>query len=256
MKQTSSSLRAMVLGALSVFLPATALAEEAGSNELEHSILSEMASKLMELQWYTVAVLIALVVLFIALYAGARKTKWDGRRVANAAMCIAIAFVLSCIRLYRMPQGGSITPASMLPLVAFAVACGPLQGAIVGCAYGFLNLLQDPYVIHPIQMLVDYPLASAAVALGGLVCLIPMSRKWKLPLAVLIGGIGRYLMAVLSGVVFFAEYAPAGQSALFYSLGYNFTTMGPDTLICIIVAMLPGISRLVDLIRGNIQSTR
>lgn len=213
-------------------------------------------SELFELKWYTVAVVAALIVLGVVLYLGARKTRWDSRRIANAAMCIAIAFVLSCIKVYKMPQGGSITPASMLPLVAFAVACGPLQGAIVGCAYGLLGLIQDPYVIHPIQMLVDYPLASGALALGGLVCFIPLKKELKLPVAVLIGSIGRYLMAVLSGTVFFSEYAPVGQSALIYSLVYNISYLGPDALICILVACVPGISRIVDILRGNITARK
>ena len=215
-----------------------------------------MFADLLELKWYTVAVILSLIALCIILYLAARKTRWDSRRIANAAMCIAIAFILSCIKLYRMPQGGSITPASMLPIIAFAVACGPLQGAIAGCAYGLISLIQDPYVIHPVQMLVDYPLASGALALGGLVCFLPLKKEFKLPLAVLLGGIGRYAMAVLSGTVFFAEYAPAGQSALIYSLGYNVAYLGPDIAICMLIAFLPGISRIVDLIRGNVQPSR
>lgn len=215
-----------------------------------------MFADLLELKWYTVAVILSLIALCIILYLAARKTKWDSRRIANAAMCIAIAFILSCIKLYRMPQGGSITPASMLPIIAFAVACGPLQGAIASCAYGLISLIQDPYVIHPVQMLVDYPLASGALALGGLVCFLPLKKEFKLPLAVLLGGIGRYAMAVLSGTVFFAEYAPAGQSALIYSLGYNVAYLGPDIAICMLIAFLPGISRIVDLIRGNVQPSR
>ena len=208
-------------------------------------------AELFELKWYTVAVIVALIVLGVVLYLGARKTRWDSRRIANAAMCVAIAFVLSCIKVYKMPQGGSITAASMLPLVAFSVACGPLQGAIAGCAYGLLGLIQDPYVIHPVQMLVDYPLASGALALGGLVRFIPMKKQFKLPAAVLLGAIGRYLMAVLSGTVFFSEFAPVGQSALIHSLAYNISYLGPDALICILVAFVPGVSRIVDILRSN-----
>ena len=245
---------------MTAFAEAEAKAEPAAETTLEESAAEDaapsMIEDLLELKWYTVAVLAALIILALVLYAGARKTRWDSRRIATAAMCIAIGYILSCIKLYKMPQGGSITPASMLPLIAFSVACGPLQGAIVGCAYGMLGQLQDPYVIHPIQMLVDYPLASAALALGGLVRFIPMKKELKLPVAVLLGAIGRYAMAVLSGTVFFAEYAPVGQSALVYSLIYNISYLGPDTVICIIIACIPGISRIVDIIRGNLKSAR
>ena len=165
-------------------------------------------------------------------------------------MCIAIAFVLSCIRLFRMPQGGSITPASMLPLVLFMVACGPLQGFVVGCAYGLLQLITDPYVIHPVQLLLDYPLASGAMILCCLATLLSIKKQWQLPIAVLLAGIGNYIMAVLSGSIFFAEYA-GEQNAWIYSLTYNISYLGPNVLVCMLVACIPGMSRLVDVIRGK-----
>ena len=203
---------------------------------------------LLSLPWYTVAVLVALVVAGVILAMASKKSKWNSRRITMGAMCIAIAFVLSCIRLYRMPQGGSITPASMLPLVLFMVACGPLQGFVVGCAYGLLQLITDPYVIHPIQMLVDYPLAYGAMILCCLAALIPVLKEIQLPVAVLFAAVGRYIMAVLSGAIFFAEYA-GEQNAWIYSLIYNISYIGPDTLVCILVAFIPGMTRLVEMIK-------
>ena len=186
----------------------------------------------------------------IALLVYSGKTQWNSRRLSMAAMCIAIAFVLGCIRLFRMPQGGSITPASMLPLVLFMVACGPLQGFAVGCAFGLLHLIAGGSVIHPIQMLVDYPLAYGAMILGCAANAIPVKAQWRLPIAVLLAGIARYLMSVLSGAIFFAEYA-GEQNAWVYSLVYNLSYMGPDVLVCMVVACIPGMSRLVDMIRGS-----
>ena len=138
MRTFSRIIAILMCSVLLLAVPVFALAEEAA--EASPSVFEE----LLELKWYTAAVLISLTILGVVLFASARRTKWDSRRIANAAMCIAISYVLSLIKLYRMPQGGSITPASMLPIVAFAVACGPLQGAIVGCASGLLGLLQDP----------------------------------------------------------------------------------------------------------------
>ena len=211
---------------------------------------SPIIKKLLQQKWYTWAVVAALVVAAIVLFGGARKVKWDSRQLAMGAMCIAISFVLSLIRLFRMPQGGSITPAAMLPLVLFTVACGPLKGFIVGCACGFLHLLSDPYIIHPLQMLVDYPLAYGAIALSYVAVKLPVDKKWQLPIAALFGGLGRYAMEVLSGVVFFAEYA-GEQNALVYSLLYNLGSRGPDTLVCAVVACIPGMPRLVDMVRGK-----
>lgn len=205
---------------------------------------------LISLPWYTVVVLIILVVAGLILALGSKKTQWDSRKIAMAAMCIAIGFVLNCIRLYRMPQGGSITPASMLPLVLFMIACGPLQGFVVGCAYGLLQLLTDPYIIHPIQMLMDYPLAWGAMAICCLAKLLPEENRARMPLAVLLAGAGRYIMAVLSGAIFFAEYA-GEQNAWIYSLIYNVSYLGPDTLVCMIVACIPGLARLTKMIQNR-----
>ena len=224
--------------------------EDAAEEAAGKSSASSIFAKLLEQKWYPLALVAALFVAGVILALGAKKTTWDSHRLAMGAMSIAIAFVLSCIRLYRMPQGGSITPASMLPLVIFMLACGPLQGFVAGCAYGLLQLIADPWVIHPVQMLVDYPLAFGALILGCLAALIPVKKNLKLPLAVLLAAIGRYAMAVLSGTVFFAEYA-GDQNALLYSLGYNIAYLGPDTLVCMAVALIPGMSRLVDMIRGK-----
>lgn len=247
----------IVPASLMAFLPVAAFASEAALDEATADVSAAAPAfleELLGLKWYTVVLLIALLFLGVALYLGAKRTRWDSRRIANAAMCVAIAFILSCIRLYKMPQGGSITPASMLPLAAFALACGPMQGAMVGCAYGLLELIQDPSIIHPIQLLVDYPLAFAALALGGLAGYLPVKDRLKLPIAVVIGSIGRYCMAVLSGTVFFAEYAPVGQSALVYSLIYNISYLVPDAMICTLVACLPGMWRIVDLMRGKLKA--
>ena len=165
---------------------ATEAAETVEAAEAEAPAVSPIIEKLVGLPWYTWVLLVLLLGTGFILAMGAKQNTWNSHRVAMGAMCIAIAFVLSCIRLFRMPQGGSITPASMLPLVLFMVACGPLQGFVVGCAYGLLQLITDPYIIHPIQLLLDYPLASGAMILGCLATLLPIERRWQLPVAVLL----------------------------------------------------------------------
>ena len=225
---------------------AESTAEETPGNWFQTSSFTE---KLAAVQWYTWLVVIALIVLAIVLIK-AGKAQWNARILAYAAMTVAISFVLSTLRVYRMVQGGSITLLSMLPIIAFSLAFGPARGALVGCAYGFLQLLYDPYVIHPLQMLADYPLAFAALALGGFAEKAPINRYWKLPLAVVIGSLGRYLMAVLSGVVFFAEYA-GDQNVLIYSSVYNISYLGPDALLCLAAALLPGVARIVAVLRAG-----
>ena len=193
---------------------------------------------------------ILLVLMIGALMISAKRVKWNASMIAKAAICIALAYIFSIIKVFRMPMGGSVTLVSMLPLILFALAFGPLEGILIGCVYGLLQLLIDPYVIHPMQLLVDYPMAFAATALACAACLIPMPGRFKLPAAVLLGYLGRYIMAVLSGVVFFAEYA-GEQGAMVYSLVYNLSYLGPEALLCLLVAFVPGMHRLPALLAEN-----
>ena len=197
-----------------------------------------------------VAIGVLLAAMAVGLFLSAKRVKWDSALIAKAAICIALAYILSLIKLFRMPMGGTVTPAAMYPLILFAVAFGPLEGLLIGCVYGLLQLLIDPYVIHPLQLLADYPMAYAALALACLARFVPVNERLKLPAAVLLGYIGRYAMAVLSGVVFFAEYA-GEQNALLYSLVYNIGYLGPEALVCMALALVPGMNRLPAMLRKN-----
>ena len=173
------------------------------------------------------------------------KKHWSTNSLVRGAMCVAISFVLSMIPLFRMPQGGSITPASMLPMVLFCLSFGPWRGMAAGCAYGLLQLLLDPYVIHPVQLLMDYPLAYAVMALACLANLLPKKlSRLRLPVAVLLAFIGRCIMAVLSGVIFFADY-DAGQNVWAYSIVYNAAYLAPDCLVCMLISLVPGLEKLM-----------
>lgn len=183
---------------------------------------------------------LGLIVLFgTVLVLVAPKVKWNARMLAYAALCIAISFVLSYIRLFRMPQGGSITPASMLPVMMFAYAFGFGPGLICSLAYGVLQMFQDMYIVGWMQATLDYVLAFGGLAI------VALFRKWNSPLnfsvGVIAAGLLRVLCHVLSGVVYFAEYAPEGMNPLVYSLVYNLTSVGVDALICAVIAFIPGV---------------
>ena len=221
--------------------------EAPAEEEEEESAAQRMFGDLTGIHWYT-AVIVAVLLVMGLVISRSKKSKWTARRLSYAAMCIAIAFVLSCIKLYHAPQGGSTTPAAMLPLIMFALACGPVQGLTVGCAYGLLQLIEEPYVVHPLQLLCDYPLAYGAMALCCLACLIPEKHSYfRLPVAVVLGYFARLVMAVISGVVFFAEYA-GDQNAFVYSVTYNLGYLAPETLIALVISLIPGMNRLVKTI--------
>ena len=154
------------------------------------------------------------------------------------SLCVALSFLLSYIRLFRMPQGGSVTLAGMLPIIIFAVAFGPLPGILAGFSLGLLNLIQDPYIVHWMQIFLDYPLAYGALGLAGIY------RK-NLALSALIGGLGRLSMSFLSGIIFFREFTPDGWNDYIYSIVYNGSFIGVEIFIIILLLQVPQVQSLL-----------
>lgn len=197
------------------------------------------------------AVLVALGIYFAVRAAKAKKTaepqtarKTPTRIIVQGALCLAMAFVLSYIKLFSMPLGGSITLCSMLPIVVFGYMYGPAYGFTLAFAYSLLQIIQGAWIVHPVQFILDYFVAFTVLGLGSL---FPKS----LPLGMAVSGLARMACSVISGVVFFASSAAeAGySSALVYSLMYNGATIGVDTVLCVIVAALPPVARAIERIK-------
>ena len=191
--------------------------------------------------WVAVGVIVALGVILLAV--GRSAKKWNAKTVAFGALSIALSFVLSCIRLYRMPTGGSVTPGSMLPLMLFSVSFGVGPGLLAGLAYGLLQYLQGGWWLNVWQFLLDYLLAFAALGLAGIAH--NKSDKW-LFLSIPIAALGRAVCAILAGLMWVAD-TPVEElvigstqfnSPLLYSIVYNGAYLIPDTLICLLLAFL------------------
>ncbi len=204
--------------------------------------LKESTSQLTTSGWITLVTVLALIVITAVI--GRSRKRWNSKMLAYGAMAVALSFLLSCIRLYRMPQGGSITPASMLPLMLFSAAFGVGPGLMAGMADGVLQYLQGGWFAHPVQFLLDYVLAYGLIGLAGLHRHMPPKwSKWSLYLAMVIAAAARALSATLAGV-FFWETAP------WASLVYNGAYLIPDTLICIVLAVLAGNRLLREMRKG------
>lgn len=206
--------------------------------------LIQMFEKFTELKVVTILILASLIGISLFLAYSGKSKKTNTKILVYGGLCIAMSFVLSYIRLYRWPQGGSITPGSMLPMFIFAYIFGVKAGIIAGVAYGFLQFIQDPFVVHWVQVLLDYPIAFAAMGFAGL------NRK-HLPVSVLIGGFGRFLAHFVSGFIFFGEYAPEGMNPVWYSFTVNFLLIGVETAICVAIVLIPQFSAAVKKLKNN-----
>lgn len=162
--------------------------------------------------------------------------------LAEAVVAIALGFVLSFIIVYRLPQGGSITAASMVPLLWFALRRGAKYGVVAGAIYGLGQFAQDPFAVHPVQVLLDYPIAFGALGLAGLLAGTPLA-------GVTVGVAGRFVSHFLSGIVFFAAYAPAGQAPWVYSAIYNGSYLVPELVMSVIVMYILVNRRIIELYR-------
>ena len=152
-----------------------------------------------------------------------QKLHFNARSLAYAGICTAMSYALSYIKLWDMPQGGSITLVSLLPLMLYSYIFGAKKGVFVGFTYGVLQALQDPWLIHPAQFLLDYPIAFSAAGLAGLFKNIQIFGKLpqlNFTLGAILAGCMRFICHVLSGTFAFEAYA-AGQNPWLYSLAYN-----------------------------------
>lgn len=164
---------------------------------------------------------------------------------ASGGMAIALGTLLSIFTVIKMPQGGSLTIGSMLPLIFCALAFGPVWGVGTAIVYGVLQFIIAPYAAHWASIFLDYPIAFGMLGLSGFFA-APYARRLeesnilrrigllslpRIVLAVVVAMGGRLFAHVLSGVIFFAYYAPEGQNVWLYSLGYNGTYMVPEMVI-------------------------
>jgi len=152
--------------------------------------------------------------------------------LTEAALAVALATVLGLIKVFQMPFGGSIS-LEMMPLILLALRHGVRVGVLTGIVYGFVNLILLPIVVHPVQVLFDYPLAFGALGLAGLFG--PTVRGAILGSVVAV--LARFACHFVSGVVFFASYAPEGWNPALYSAAYNLAYLIPSLLVALLVVV-------------------
>ena len=197
----------------------------------------------------TASVFLLLLVLSI-IYAGKQKSEMERRPVKKvqglvyAALCITLSFVLSYFKLFSLPFGGSVTLVSMLPIMLFANVAGPMFGFFAALSYAILQIVQGAWIVHPVQFVLDYFVAF--LCLG-----IPSLFPGKLSLGVAIGGFCRMIASTVSGAIFFGDsgFSYGITNPWVYSLLYNFFSIGIDTLLCVVVSVIPGIRKLKEKIR-------
>lgn len=173
------------------------------------------------------------VLFLIFFFLHTRNIRFTPSMLTHISLAVALTGLLSMIRIYHFPQGGSVTLGAMLPLILLSFRYGPGIGALGGFLFSILLLARDPFLLHPVQVLFDYPLPMMAMGLAG--C-FPHRAIFSTVFAFF----GRFLCHFISGIVFFASYAPEGTSPVLYSLLVNGSIVSANCLLCcLILKVLP-----------------
>ncbi len=155
------------------------------------------------------------------------------RRLTEVAVCIAMAVVCSFLKVWEMPQGGSVA-LTMVPILVIAVRRGAIDGIMAGAVYGLISLLIAGVVYHPMSILLDYVLAFGLLGVAGFF----KKNLSGIIMGTTVGVAGRFISSLISGAVLFAEYAPEGQNPWVYSVIYQATYMVPELIISLAVLLL------------------
>ena len=159
------------------------------------------------------------------------------RRLCEGAIMVAIAQILSYLKLWEMPWGGSIV-LSMVPIILFSVRWGLGSGLLAGFVFGVLQFMFDGGFAIGWQSIVgDYLLAFTVLGLAGLM----KGKKLGVFWGTLIGGFARFLVHYVVGATIWAAYMPdtffgmTMTSPWIYSLLYNIAYMGPNIIITLVI---------------------
>lgn len=187
-----------------------------------------------------VAVMVAVLLVGCMVGGGDGKRKISTRALVFSAMAMALAMVTSMVKLIDMPMGGSVTLCSMFFICLIGYIYGLRTGLMAAIAYGFLQLVVDPYIISIPQMFTDYIFGFGALGLSG----IFSGKKNGMLIGYLAGALGRYFFTFLSGMIFFGSNGAAyHMSAPVYSLAYNGAYLVPEAVITVIIILMPPVNK-------------
>ncbi len=182
------------------------------------------------------------------------------QKLTACSMLVALSSVLCVIsKLIPAPwlQGGSVTLASMVPVIAASEIFGLRYGLLTSVVFSVLQMIPPVGGFYPpptqtfvsfiLVIMLDYVLSYSVLGFSGIICKILRYRKFSYALSGFITVNLRYLCHILSGLLIWGVYAPEGQTVLYYSVFYNGSYMIPEIIIT--TGVLIFITPLVDKMR-------
>ena len=187
--------------------------------------------------WISAVIMIAAIIVIAFLF-DENHQGYDTKTIAVCAISIALSAVLFLIKLFWLPQGGSVTLASLLPLLLFSYFYGTKKGLLAGVILGLINCISDFYFIHPMQFALDYLVAFGAIGLAGMFRKSVVLNKYPqicFALGSVVAGVICFISHVLSGIFAFSQFTTT--DVLLYSLAYN-SFVFVDIAIALVVGVV------------------
>lgn len=192
-----------------------------------------------------IALLVIIALLFVLILAlSGGKKKLSAKQLAFSAVAMTLAVITSIFTVYEFPFGGSITLFRMFFICFIGYLYGTKVGIITGAAYGILDFILKPYAITLVQPLLDYPIAFGALGLSG----VFSKSKYGIIKGYLLGVTGRYICHVLTGIIYFHEYA-GDKNVIIYSLTYNASYIVPEAILTLLILLIPAVRQAFGMVK-------
>ena len=188
-----------------------------------------------------VILLAAAVIFFCSKNSSTRKM--TTQQLVTCAVALALAYVTSYIKLFKLPFGGSVTLFSMLFIVLIGYWYGAKIGILTGLVYGIFQFLQEPYVLSLFQVCCDYILAFGAMGIAGF---FSKSKKHGLVKAYLAAILARGAFHALGGYLYWMDYMPSNfpkSLTALYPIIYNYSFILAEGILTVIVISIPAVSK-------------
>lgn len=193
--------------------------------------------------------LLAVIVVFLC-----RKNSVSGKmttqQLVTCAIALALAYVTSYIKLFKLPFGGSVTLFSMLFIALIGYWYGTKVGILTGLVYGIFQFLQEPYVLSFFQVGCDYVLAFGAMGLSGL---FSKSKKHGLVKAYIIAILARGAFHALGGYLYWMDYMPENfpkALAALYPIIYNYSYILLEGVVTVGLISVPAVSKALNQVKS------
>ena len=165
--------------------------------------------------------------------------------MTRTGIFIALGILFSQIKIFKMPQGGSINLCSSLFFVLPGYFFGFKLGLIAGIIGSLTDFFLNPFVLHPAQFLLDYIFAFGFLGIGGSLFYKSKKKYFSLIANYLIAMFFKFICHFLSGITIFASYAPKNMNAFLYSFIYNFSYMAPEIILTLVCINIPVIKKFL-----------